>query len=106
MQQTYKSLYTWISPKNKLKIINQKNRAVFRRTRGGVGEDRGVGGNGELEEMEELQEAEEFQEKEELQADHDDNQKEKDQGIQKEKDQGVQKEKDQDVQKEKEIKLM
>lgn len=41
LQQTYKSLYMWISPNNKLKIIsqknlkiiNQKNRAVFRRTR-------------------------------------------------------------------------
>ncbi|CAB4402375.1 unnamed protein product [Rhizophagus irregularis] len=126
MQQTYKSLYTWISPKNKLKIINQKNRAVFRRTRffsnvmqHAIGSLTDYKLNkelqeeelekteeleemGELEEMEELQEAEEFQEKEELQADHDDNQKEKDQGIQKEKDQGVQKEKDQDVQKEKE----
>ncbi|CAG8542177.1 99_t:CDS:2 [Funneliformis caledonium] len=109
-QQTYKSLYMWIT-ENKLKIINQNNRAVFRRTRffsnvlqHAIGSLTDCKLEKELQETEELQEKEELQEtesqrdknedKEEDQGDETDDQKEKDQGDekddQKEKDQGDQ----------------
>ncbi|RIB15814.1 hypothetical protein C2G38_2191542 [Gigaspora rosea] len=89
----YKSLYAWINKSNELKIIDQRNRAVFRRAlffsnimQHAIGSLTDLALKKELQKAEELQEVEDQEAKnEDKKDDYDvekDDQKEKDQGVQ------------------------